>query len=122
MGQEGAPNSWRIVKLDFLRKPDAEPQKRIRSCRAIALASVMSKKHLHVGGVDAPHLQVMMTQQLQKHWEWQEDRRKDNWQSCEKIFAMARPREIANFRGEQVWQWIFTSDGGLGRTGKLRTR
>ena len=71
MGQMEAPSSWKIVKLVFLRKPDAEPKKGIRSYRAIALTSVMWKWYascialrlekekepeswntLHVGGVD----------------------------------------------------------------------
>ena len=43
MGLMEAPSSWKIVKLVFLRKPDAEPKKRIKSYRAIALTSVMSK-------------------------------------------------------------------------------
>ena len=38
-----SPSSWKIVKLVFLRKPDAEPKRGIRSCTAIALTSVMSK-------------------------------------------------------------------------------
>ena len=42
MGQMDAPNSWKIVKLVFLWKPDAERKKGIRSYRAIALTSVMS--------------------------------------------------------------------------------
>ena len=42
MGLEEALGCWKIVKLVFLRKPDAE-QKRIRSYRTIALTSVMSK-------------------------------------------------------------------------------
>ena len=42
VGQMEAPNSWKFVKFDFFRKPDAEP-KGIRSYRAIALTSVMSK-------------------------------------------------------------------------------
>ena len=42
MGLMEAPSSWKIVKLVFLRKTDAEP-KEIRSYRAIALTSVMSK-------------------------------------------------------------------------------
>ena len=68
----------------------------IKSYRAIALTSVMSKwyasciilrlkrekepekwKNLHVDGVDGiscQHLQVMVTNLLQKHWEWQEER------------------------------------------------
>ena len=43
MGREKAPNIWKIVNLLFLRKPDAEPKKRIKSYRPIALTSVMSK-------------------------------------------------------------------------------
>ena len=43
MGQMEGPSSWTIVKLVFLRKADAEPKKGIRSYRAIALTSVMSK-------------------------------------------------------------------------------
>ena len=43
MGQTESPNSWKIVKPVFLRKPDAEPKKGIRSYKAIALTSVMSK-------------------------------------------------------------------------------
>ena len=31
MGLTEAPSSWKIVKLVFLRKPDAEPKKGIRS-------------------------------------------------------------------------------------------
>ena len=80
----------------FLRKPDAAPTKGIRSDRAIAQTSVMSKwyassillrlekekepkkwKNLKNGGVDGiscRYLQVMMTNVTQKHWEWQEER------------------------------------------------
>ena len=43
MGQTESPSSWKVVKLVFLRKPDAAPEKGIRSYRAIALTSVMSK-------------------------------------------------------------------------------
>ena len=83
MGQMDAPSSWKIVKLVFLRKPDAEPPKRIRSYRAVAFKSVMSKwgdascvilrlekeeepeswKKLRVGrieGISCQHLQVIM--------------------------------------------------------------
>ena len=92
MGQMDAPNSWKIVKLVFLRKLDAAPKKSINSYRAIALTSVMSKwyatcliqllekekepeawKDLHLGGIDGiscQHFQVMMAQLLQKHWKW----------------------------------------------------
>ena len=43
MGKMEAPSSWKIVKLVFSRKPDAEPKKGIRSYRAIVLTSVMPK-------------------------------------------------------------------------------
>ena len=81
----------------FSRKPAAEPKKGIRSCKAIALTSVISKwyaacvilllekekelggwKKLQVGeieGLSSQHFQVMVTILLQKHWVWQEDRR-----------------------------------------------
>ena len=94
MGQMESPSSWKVVKVVFLRKPDAVSKKGIRSHRAIALTSVMSKWHAscillrleketepdkcknqHVGRVDGircQHLQVMVTNLLQKHWEWQE--------------------------------------------------
>ena len=72
MGMMESPSSWKVVKLVFLRKPDAEPTKGIRIYRAIALTSVMSKwyascillrlererkepekwKKLHIGGWD----------------------------------------------------------------------
>ena len=80
MGQMEAPSSWKIVKLVFMRKRDAEPKKGIRSCRALALTSVFSKwyasciilrleqerettnwQKLHVGGLNGTscqHLQV----------------------------------------------------------------
>ena len=88
MGQMKASSSWKIVKLMFFRKPDAEPKKGTRSDRAIALTSVMSKwfawciilrleqgtepenwKKLHVvgiNGISCQHLQVTATTLLQK--------------------------------------------------------
>ena len=42
MGQMEAPSSCKIVKLVFLRKPDAAPKKGKGSYRAIVLTSVMS--------------------------------------------------------------------------------
>ena len=96
LGRMGSPRSWKVVKQVFLRKPDAVPTKGIRSYRAMALTSVMSKwyascilsrlekekepekwKKLHIGaldGVSCHHLQVKMTSVIQKHWEWQEGR------------------------------------------------
>ena len=43
MGMMEYSSSWKVVRLVFLRKPDAAPTKGIRSYRAIALTSVMSK-------------------------------------------------------------------------------
>ena len=96
LGRMESPSSWKVVKLVFLRKTDAAPTKGIRSYRAIALTSVMSKwyascvllrlekekepekwKNLQIGGIEGiscQHLPVMVTNLLQKHWEWQEER------------------------------------------------
>ena len=41
--QMESPSLWKAVKLVFLKKPDAAPTKGIKSYRAIALTSVMSK-------------------------------------------------------------------------------
>ena len=43
LGLMESPSSWKVVKLVFLKKPDAAPSKGIRSYRAIAMTSVMSK-------------------------------------------------------------------------------
>ena len=96
MGQMESPSSWKVVKLVFLKKPDAGPTKGIRSHRTIALTSVMSKwyascvllrlekekeprklRTLHMGGmngISCQHLQVLTTNLLQKHWERKEER------------------------------------------------
>ena len=34
-------------------------------------------RSLHVGGVNCEHMQALLTNYLQRHWEWQEDRRTD---------------------------------------------
>ena len=71
MGHMEAPSSWKIERLVFFRKPDADPKKGIRSYTAIALTTVMSEwcasrvilrleqrrepenwKKLHVGGIN----------------------------------------------------------------------
>ena len=89
LDQMDAPRSWKIVKLVFLAKPDAEPKKGVRSEREIALTSVMSKwyascvmmrmekekeietwQRLHMGGVNkisCQRLQVLVTHLLQQH-------------------------------------------------------
>ena len=83
----------------FLKKPDARLEKGLRGFPVIALLSVFSKWYttvlvdllqeekdpiewmsLHVGaerGVNCEHTQGLMTNLLQKHWKWQENRRKD---------------------------------------------
>ena len=84
-------------EIGVLTKSHVEPKKEIRSYRAIALTSVMSKwfapfrilrleqergtrigRNLHVGGFTmaqvCQHLQLLATNLQQKHWEWQEVR------------------------------------------------
>ena len=44
-------------------------------------------EQLRVGGVDGircHHFQVMISQLLQRHWEWQENRWRDTWQGSDK--------------------------------------
>ena len=43
LGLMKSPNSWKVVKLLFLKKPDVAPTIGIRSYRAIALTLVMSE-------------------------------------------------------------------------------
>ena len=91
MGQMEAPSSWEIVKLVFLRKQDAEPKERDQElqgrCAHIGIFEVVrilycsspcagkqpeNWKKLHVGGlngISCPHLVVMATYLLHKHWE-----------------------------------------------------
>ena len=95
-GSDGVSKFMEDRETDLLEETRRCPRKGIRSYRAIALTSVMSKwyascislrlekekepekwKNLHVGGADGiscQHLQVMMTNVRQKHWEWQEER------------------------------------------------
>ena len=87
-GVRRLPSSWNIVRLLFVRKPDAEPKKGIKSCRAAALTSVMSnwyatcvflRLEMEIGENEAisrrwyrciscQNLQVMMMHPLQKFW------------------------------------------------------
>ena len=79
----------------FLKKPDARLEKGLRGFRAILL-SVFSEwytavlvdllheekewRKLHVGaerGVNCEHMQTLVTNIFQRHWEWQEDKRAD---------------------------------------------
>ena len=111
-----------------------------RSYRAVALTSVMSKwyasciilrlqneswKKLHVGGVDGicQHLQVMIADLLQKHWERQEERTPmlrhgsvDHTTMClasmdiKTAFDEARPRHVAKIMESHSTQgWIVSA-------------
>ena len=70
----------------FLRKSDAEPEKGSKAVEVVRIMydspsgnrELESCKKLHVGGSEGSgcrYFQVTMTNLLQKHWEWQEDRR-----------------------------------------------
>ena len=61
-----APEAWRILRLVFLKKPDARLEKGLRGFRAVVLLCV-----------NCEHMQILLTNLLQKHWEWQEIRRMD---------------------------------------------
>ena len=102
-----SPASWKIVKLVFLKKPDASAVTGTRGYRAIALMSVMATwyssvevllsnntkqpegwERLHVGpgtGVDCEHCQVLLTNLLQKLWEWQEHRKETVTHGADKL-------------------------------------
>ena len=98
-GECRAPEAWKVLRLVFLKKPDAKLEQGLRGFRAIALLNVFSKwyatvlvdmlheekepsewKRLHVGaerGVNCEHMQALVTNIFQRHWKWQEDRRPD---------------------------------------------
>ena len=98
-GECRAPEAWKILRLVFLKKPDAKLEKLLRGFRALALLSVFSKRYttvlvdmlhedkkpiewrsFHVGagrGVNCEHMQALVTNIFQRHCEWQEDRRTD---------------------------------------------
>ena len=91
-GECRAPEAWTILRLVFLKKPDAKLEKGLRGFRAIALLSVFCKwyatvlvgllheemesvewKSLHVEaerGVNCEHMQALVTNMFQRHWEW----------------------------------------------------
>ena len=98
-GECRAPEAWKVLRLVFLKKTDAKLGKGLRGFRAFALLGVFSKwcatvlvdmlhedkepsewKRLHVGaerGVNCEHMQALVTNIFQRHWEWPEDRRAD---------------------------------------------
>ena len=85
-----APEAWTILRLVFLKKPDAKLEKGLRGFRAIALRSVFSKwyttvlvhllheekgpigwRSLLVGvgrGVNGEQMQALVTKINQRHW------------------------------------------------------
>ena len=77
MGLEEALGSWRVVKWLFLREPDADVGD-VAVVLGLYHSSIgkgeqepSGRKQRHVGGIDVfscQHLQVLMTQWLQKHW------------------------------------------------------
>ena len=93
-----------ILSLQREREPEGWKQRQVRG----------------IEGSSCQHLQVLMTQLLQKHWEWQEDRRKNVWHGSEKrptmhiasmdiktASDMARPKRTARIMGAQdVHGWI----------------
>ena len=138
MEQEGAPDTCSVVELSVPRNADAEPKKeseaagRFRSrrwCRngtrhALQYAckekqSLQEWKQLHVDGFDGiecQHVQVMIFQLLQRHWEWSWDRKNGTRQGGERrrtvyiarldiktAFDVAGPKHIAQKFG-RAWR------------------
>ena len=87
MGMMESPSSWKVVKLVFFRKLGCSPvqkdQKLQSNIEVVCIMLRLEKEKepekwmkLHIGGLDGiscQHLQVMMTNVIQKHWEWQEE-------------------------------------------------
>ena len=97
-GERRAPEAWTMPRLVFLKNPDARlekgaawvPRNRTAECVLQVVhdgsGGVLQEKEpiewwsLHVGaerGVICEHMQALLTNILQRHWEWQEDRRTD---------------------------------------------
>ena len=83
-------------------------------------------KNLHVGGVDvisSQHLQVLTTTLLQKHWEWQEERKPvmkhgtvvrptmyTASSDIETAFDEAKPKHVAKiFNGHDTHGWLIAA-------------
>ena len=67
MGEAEAPVSWRNCAISFPEEGGRRTEE----------GNPEDLKQFHVGGIDGihcQHLQVMMTNLLQQHWEWQEHR------------------------------------------------
>ena len=145
MGSMEPPNSGKIVQLLFLRKPNAQPRKGIKGYRPVALSSVMSTWYascvmmliegerapeswgrLLVGGINntsCQHLQVMLTNLLQKHWVLQEHRDSMMKHGCvvrptmflasldiKTVFDDARPRHVAKLmEGHSIHRWLISA-------------
>ena len=113
-----APEAWTILRLVFLKKPDAKLEKGHRGFRAIALLSVLSKwyttvlvdllheekgpigwRSLHVGvgrGVNGEQMQALVTKINQRHWEWQENR----WTDLETGFYRCNTAFLASWEAK----------------------
>ena len=95
----GAPEAWKILRLVFLKKARRQARTRPTRVPCDSTAECVSKWYttvlvhlfheenapvvwegLHVGaerGVNCEHMQALVTNIFQRHWEWQEDRRTD---------------------------------------------
>ena len=94
-GEYRASEAWKVLRFVVLKKPDAKLEKCLRGFRTIAFLNVFSLPQLwwthctrkkepiewrssHVGaerGAICQHMQALVTNIFQRHWEWQEDRR-----------------------------------------------
>ena len=66
LGISKAPEAWRILRLVFLKKPDAKLEKGLRGFRAIALLSVFSKWYTTVL-VDTLHEEKELIEWMSLH-------------------------------------------------------
>ena len=123
---EVAPRSWKIGKLVFCRADigDVEVVRDLHNSSTGQRTRTRMVEPITRGGIDGiscEHLQVPLTQLVQKHWEWQEYRRKVVWHCSEvrptMYFAsvdintacnVARPKRIAKHMegGRRGTRWI----------------
>ena len=136
---------WRgkFHRLVFLKKPDAKLDKGLRGFRAIALLGVFSKwtttvlvdmlhdekepsewKRLHAGAerrVHCEHMQALVTNIFQRHWEWQEDRRVDLQPVLFRYstaFMASLDVKTPSTWPNPLWSKIFTLTGLAGRNAR----
>ena len=136
-GERDSPDSWTIVHLVFLRKPDASADKCSQGDRAITLMLVMCVivqmpnntkgwGRLHVGlerGVECDHFQALVTNPSQTHREWQENWKETGWHGAHRYktwylasldvktaFDVAKPGFVAELQAETgVHGWIIAA-------------